>query len=111
LSTRAIVLFHDTAVRDGDFGVHRLWAELSHQYPENFQFVHCYGLGMLGYGADLPVAAQRFFARARTEECARLIRDVYSRLGAFCSATLLHEQLRDALTCSNNMAIQRSARR
>nr|WP_243633298.1 class I SAM-dependent methyltransferase [Paenibacillus xerothermodurans] len=41
-----IVLFHDIAVREKDFGVYRLWAELSSAYP-HLTFLHSNGLGVL----------------------------------------------------------------
>ncbi|MEI4485579.1 glycosyltransferase [Frigidibacter sp. MR17.14] len=51
LSTRAIVLFHDTEVRDRGFGVYRYWDELVRQFPAvNFTYQH--GLGVLFFGEN-----------------------------------------------------------
>ena len=47
LAPGAIVMFHDTGVRERDFGVWKLWQELQAQYPKHIEFSHSHGLGIL----------------------------------------------------------------
>lgn len=46
LSQGAIVLFHDTQVRERGFGVKKFWEEISAQYP-SIELLHSFGLGIL----------------------------------------------------------------
>lgn len=80
LSSRGVVMFHDTFEFENGFGVHRLWAELVERFPEtSFQFEHGHGLGVIGVGPDLPESIRGFFAAARTH--AERIRSDYHHLG------------------------------
>ena len=50
LSDRGVVLLHDIEVRTADFGVWKLWEELSLKYL-HFSFSHSYGLGVVVVGS------------------------------------------------------------
>ena len=52
LSPRAVVLFHDTEVRERGFGVWKYWAEISADRPA-LNFPHQHGLGVLFWGAEI----------------------------------------------------------
>lgn len=52
LSSRAVVLFHDTEVKERGFGVWKYWAEISADKAA-LNFPHQHGLGVLFWGAEL----------------------------------------------------------
>jgi lipopolysaccharide biosynthesis protein len=80
LSSRAVVLFHDTCVRRDDYGVWRLWKELSSQYP-SFEFLHSHGLGVLGIGDRQAPLLQELFDASKDEASAHWIRLLFASRG------------------------------
>ncbi len=78
-----VVLFHDTAARHADFGVWRLWEELSRGAPGRaFEFRHGYGLGVLRLAGPEPASP---FLRAlfgAGERAASDFREYYERAAA-----------------------------
>jgi len=53
VSPKGVVLFHDIAEKQGDFGVWKLWDELKAKYP-HFEFLHGHGLGLIAVGQHPP---------------------------------------------------------
>ncbi|MDA8250769.1 MAG: glycosyltransferase, partial [Rhodospirillales bacterium] len=79
LSDRAVVLFHDTNVREREFGVWRYFAELRTRYPA-FEFLHAHGLGVLAVGREVPAAVAALCALTDPVQITAL-RERFSLLG------------------------------
>ncbi len=78
MSTRGLVLFHDTQVRDAGFGIWKFWAEVKQHYP-HFEFTHEHGLGVLAVGTSLNEELQQLMEASENE--AALIREFFHQLG------------------------------
>src|SRR5262249_54392297 len=87
-SAQGVVLFHDICVKDGDFGVWKLWEELRARYP-HFEFSHGHGLGVLAVGDSIPEKLGEFFEAAPEERA--LLRDFFHRIGERLSLTIQKE--------------------
>ncbi len=80
LSERAVVMFHDTEVRERDFGGWKLWAELESRYP-SFNFPHGHGLGVIAFGSKIDPALTEFFAMSTSRDAATSFRQIFMSCG------------------------------
>lgn len=72
LTSGAVVMFHDTNVFEPNFGVRKLWEELQTRYPNNLEFVHSNGLGVLQLN-DAPTDKEIAWLKPNSTEKQRLI--------------------------------------
>ena len=84
LSSRAVVLFHDTVVQQRGFGVYKYWDELSDKYP-SFNFTHCHGLGVLFHGSDISPEMGELIAASRANDGPGEVERFFEEVGSTIS--------------------------
>ena len=108
MSSRGLVLLDDTAIAERDFGVARLWREVSGRFPDHFEFPGGNGLGVLAVGPEMPAALRDFFRLGRDPAGQERIRAVYGCLGdSFLTEQSYLAQIRQA-KAANEQVLQQS---
>ncbi len=112
LSSRGIVLLHDTNVLDRGYGVRRFWGELESRYA-HFEFFHGSGLGLV---APHQVSCEELQALLNaTDEAKERIRSFFFQLGhrltgEFDARATLESELRQLQDHLSGMTNSRSWR-
>lgn len=77
MSSKGVVMLHDTQVKDENFGIWRLWKEISGLYP-SWEIDFASGLGILAVGKDVNEECITFLSEASINN---FYRDLFFNLG------------------------------
>ncbi len=103
MSRRGVMLLHDIAVKDLDFGVWRLWSEVKVSYP-HVEFDHGFGLGLLVIGEEANHALSSLLDHTAGEM--EMVLELFRRFGTILE---LDAQLSHARVLSGRNAEQIAA--
>ena len=106
LSERAVVLFHDTNVRNRDFGVWQFFGELKNQFP-SFEFLHCNGLGIIAPGSEPPPSVKALCELQGGDVA--VMQERFSEIGACWMAVAEIEGFKQSRTWKAAMNLQKAA--
>ncbi|KAA5604163.1 glycosyltransferase [Roseospira marina] len=98
MSAAGVMLFHDISEYHSDFGVWRLWQELTDRYP-SFTFTHSSGLGVLAVGTAPPPAIQ--WLTGLPEDEAAAVRQFFQAMGDGLQNAASGRVLEDRITWLN----------
>jgi O-antigen biosynthesis protein len=81
MTKNSVIMFHDTDLIGNDFGVYKLWEEITPGKP-HFSFEHGCGLGVLGLGRVYPEPLTALFMATDFPEEGDNIRKMFSEIGS-----------------------------
>jgi O-antigen biosynthesis protein len=90
MSSRGVVLLHDTAIRTADFGVWRLFEEITRDRP-HMEFQHSAGLGVVAVGSEVPQPVLDFLSEAKANPTP--IRAYFACLGSAVELVGYHKRI------------------
>jgi hypothetical protein len=95
LSDQAIVLIHDSNVRERNFGVFKFVEQLRESYPV-FEFMHGHGLAVVLVGTKQSDLVKRLFDSREDKYFRHGVHEVFGRLGRACADAYVarHHQAR-----------------
>ena len=105
LAPGAVVIFHDTQVKDRGFGVHKLWEELQNTYTSNIEFTHSHGLGVLQLN-NVSLNMRMPWLNTSSDEKQSFIR-YFSALGSHQSGRYELHKLQQQVAQLNQSIVQR----
>jgi glycosyltransferase involved in cell wall biosynthesis len=80
LAPTAVIVLHDTNVRERGFGVWKFWEELRVRYPLNIEFVHSHGLGVIQLESGEAEKKLSWLVPGAPEK--QMLKNYFSALGA-----------------------------
>ena len=95
-----IVLLHDTCVREGDFGVWKIWQEIESSYP-SFHFDHGCGLGIMlkqELSGEMRLGKNLWLSESYAES----IKKSFANAGAMIK---MQEKITEAQNLSSNLSL------
>ena len=96
LTDSGIVLLHDTAERENEFGVWRLLDELRAHF-QVFEFEHAHGLGVVGVGSAYPPAVADLLEAGDDADRSTATRRLFGALGDRIERLVLVEEKQEVI--------------
>ena len=106
MTHNGVILFHDTNVKKVNFGVWKLWNEIKKEYPNNVEFSHSNGLGVVFLLRDIKKNIDFNWLAGNTEEKNKVI-NYFAKLGDYQIARYKIKEFEKLLEDGDNNSIDK----